>query len=272
MRAIVDFGNDGFKVDVEICIDGDKWCCFASNFALMPAGFGKTIQSAIGDFKSNVRNDRPPKEKNPPTETTEYKDVILESEVWNGNGLPPVGDNCEFEYPEGKWNKGYYHGKIVSGPIKLHIVEYDGGAIETLGGLTKFRKTETTEEKEALDEKTYRYERVEFEKASDAVIAFENGDELHTHFITQGFVSVEAIQQVVPNWQANKLYRRIEVTEEELELEAAYDLYIDSKQSNEPCMSKIIFISTEGREQEFWLRIVRKTGYRKSLNDVNGKG
>lgn len=47
------------------------------------------------------------------------------------------------------------------------------------------------------------------------------------------------------------------------ELEAAHALYIDSKQSMEPCMSKQVFINTEGGEQDFWLRIVRKTGYRK---------
>lgn len=75
MKVTVDFGNDGFKVDAEVCIEGDKWCCFAGNFALMPAGFGNTIQSAIGDFKSNVRNDRPPKEKELPTETPENRNT-----------------------------------------------------------------------------------------------------------------------------------------------------------------------------------------------------
>lgn len=63
MKVIVDFGNDGFKVDAEVCIEGNKWCCFAGDFALMPAGFGNTVQSAICDFKLNVRNDRPPKSK-----------------------------------------------------------------------------------------------------------------------------------------------------------------------------------------------------------------
>lgn len=66
MKVLVDFGNDGFKVEAEVCIEGDKWCCFSGDFALMPAGFGNTIQSSVGDFMSKVRNDRPPKIKRQP--------------------------------------------------------------------------------------------------------------------------------------------------------------------------------------------------------------
>lgn len=60
MKIEVDFGNDGFKVLAEVCLEGNQWCCFAGNFATMPAGFGCTIQSAVGDFMSKVRNERPP--------------------------------------------------------------------------------------------------------------------------------------------------------------------------------------------------------------------
>lgn len=64
------------------------------------------------------------------------------------NGLPPAGVECEFEYPCGRWNKGYYHGKTISGRVKIHILEYKGGEIETLGDLVKFRKPETQEDRD----------------------------------------------------------------------------------------------------------------------------
>lgn len=63
MKIIVDFGNDGFKVDADVCVEGDKWCVFSGEFAVMPAGFGSTIQSAVCDFKCKVRNEKPPKIK-----------------------------------------------------------------------------------------------------------------------------------------------------------------------------------------------------------------
>ncbi len=88
------------------------------------------------------------------TETPEEKEALdaIEQVEWNGEGLPPVGAECEFEYPSGRWNKGYYHGETSSGAIKMHILEYEGGDIETLGGLTKFRKPETPEAKKEREE------------------------------------------------------------------------------------------------------------------------
>ena len=81
----------------------------------------------------------------------DFYDPEFEKVEWNGEGLPPVGAKCEFEYPKGNWNSGYYHGKTSSGKIKMHILEYEGGRLETLGGLAKFRKPETPEQKKERD-------------------------------------------------------------------------------------------------------------------------
>jgi hypothetical protein len=91
------------------------------------------------------------------TETPEEKEVFYGMENnsespngswWDGEGLPPVGAECEFQYPEGRWNAGYYHGKTKSGKLNLYIIEYKDGEVVTLGGLTKFRPIETPEQKE----------------------------------------------------------------------------------------------------------------------------
>lgn len=60
MEVLVDFGNDGFKVTARISVEGNQWCCHAGDFAEMPAGFGNTIQEAVSDYKSVVRNEKPP--------------------------------------------------------------------------------------------------------------------------------------------------------------------------------------------------------------------
>lgn len=73
-----------------------------------------------------------------------------EQPQWDGEGLPPVGVECEFGYPAGKWNKGYYHG-LTRAVSKMHIVEYIDGRIETLGSLISFRKPETLEQKAARE-------------------------------------------------------------------------------------------------------------------------
>ena len=58
MNAVVDFGNDGFTMDVVIHKDGDQWCCLAGgDLQSGIAGFGCTVQQAIQVFKSNVRNE-----------------------------------------------------------------------------------------------------------------------------------------------------------------------------------------------------------------------
>ncbi len=61
MKILVDFGNDQIKIEAEVTVDGDKWCVSAGDFAIMPAGFGNTITSAVWDFQDKVRNGRPPK-------------------------------------------------------------------------------------------------------------------------------------------------------------------------------------------------------------------
>lgn len=60
MDVLIDFGNDGFKVNAHVSVEGDQWCCSAGNFAEMPAGFGKTIQEAVSNYKCAVRNEKPP--------------------------------------------------------------------------------------------------------------------------------------------------------------------------------------------------------------------
>lgn len=60
MEVLIDFGNDGFKVNAHVSVEGDQWCCCAGNFAEMPAGFGKTIQEAVSKYKDAVRNEKPP--------------------------------------------------------------------------------------------------------------------------------------------------------------------------------------------------------------------
>ncbi len=60
MEVLIDFGNDGFKVNAQVSVEGDQWCCFVGNFAEMPAGFGKTIQEAVSNYKCAVRNEKPP--------------------------------------------------------------------------------------------------------------------------------------------------------------------------------------------------------------------
>ncbi len=58
MNAVVDFGNDGFTMDVVIHKDGDQWCCLAGgNLESSIAGFGCTVERAIQAFKFNVINE-----------------------------------------------------------------------------------------------------------------------------------------------------------------------------------------------------------------------
>lgn len=54
------------------------------------------------------------------------------------------------------------------------------------------------------------YVKAEFDNAWQAVKAFEDGEELYTYFQVEGWVLVGHAQQVVPNWQVEKLYRRTE--------------------------------------------------------------
>ena len=128
----------------------------------------------------------------------------VEQVEWNGEGLPPVGVECEFRFktnidaPEDDDFTSWFYGSVdYYGAVKVLITSSHEAEGCFWTELVEFRKPETPEAKKEREE-----------------------------------------------------------------LEAAYDLYIDSKQSMEPCMSKQVFISTEGGEQDFWLCIVRKTGYR----------
>lgn len=85
-------------------------------------------------------------------ETSGAKPIPQTKEVEWENGLPPVGEECEFQYPQGRWNKGYYHGLTRSKCLKMHIVEYEGGSIESLGDLVSFRKPESPEAKKEREE------------------------------------------------------------------------------------------------------------------------
>ncbi|AUR86539.1 coil containing protein [Vibrio phage 1.086.O._10N.222.51.F8] len=87
-------------------------------------------------------------QQNTQTEHQEEMSAFSGEGEWNGEGLPPVGVECEFEYPEGRWNKGFYHGLTASAGVEMHILEFEGGCIETFGGLTKFRKPETPQQRE----------------------------------------------------------------------------------------------------------------------------
>ena len=60
--------------------------------------------------------------------------------------------------------------------------------------------------------------------------------------------------------------------ERELEIEAAYDLYLTKNNFNaQSNLLKFNDFKMSG-EYKLWLLVVHKTGYRKSLNTVNGKG
>lgn len=123
------------------------------------------------------------------------------------------------------------------------------------------------EEKEALDEKTYRYEKVNFDIASRAVAAWEDG-ELFTNVSHDTYAKIETALDVLT--YLHRLHRRIEVTERDLEIEAARELYNTYMAVwDDPLQPWSVL---DDKNKEAFISIVRKTGYRKSLNDVNGKG
>lgn len=145
------------------------------------------------------------------------------------------------------------------------VIKFDGDNEEI--------PTETPEEKEALDEKTYRYEKVDFDKTIEMI----DGDFCiySDLFFMWSETNVVPINQVTGKdlvLNRHKLHRRIEVTERELEIEAAYDLYLTKNNFNaQSNLLKFNDFKMSG-EYKLWLLVVHKTGYRKSLNTVNGKG
>lgn len=54
------------------------------------------------------------------------------------------------------------------------------------------------------------YVPVEFDQAWQAVKAFEEGEKFYTHFQVQGWVPINNVQQVVPNFEVKKIYRKVE--------------------------------------------------------------
>ncbi len=56
-KIIIDFGNDGVKVEAVLSRDGNKWCVLVGeNIQIGIAGFGDQIWEAIAAFKSEFRN------------------------------------------------------------------------------------------------------------------------------------------------------------------------------------------------------------------------
>ena len=68
----------------------------------------------------------------------------------------------------------------------------------------------------AAMEKQYKYEKVEFDKASIALCDFESGNEQVTKDAVGNYVLVGDAQTSVIAWVGDNLYRRIELTQEEL--------------------------------------------------------
>lgn len=63
---------------------------------------------------------------------------------WDGEGLPPVGCECEVEYPAGNWSYCKYMGKGLDG---MSVVSYVGGDASCLGRAVKFRPIKSPRDK-----------------------------------------------------------------------------------------------------------------------------
>ena len=181
--------------------------------------------------------------------------------------------------------RDYFMKAVGEGLVNLCIADEDGlGAFgrvsvskdSVYGGasysMSDFRYIDESELKSHLVNETPQNKEVEWENGDIAYVKDCTHDEIK--FIGLSGNNAVAVCECVTSdrrvildkfWVSDLLKEKPETPEakkEREELEAAYDLYIDSKQSMEPCMSKQVFISTEGGEQDFWLCIVRKTGYR----------
>ena len=124
--------------------------------------------------------------------------------------------------------------------------------------------------------KTYRYEKVT-DSIFDLKEEFERGELYFLPLSYNGlnqkdYEVIETSQMAGLMHKEDRIYRRIEVTERELELEAAYDLYcIYCKVVDWP-ITPISEFKERDPDRDGMLAIVRKTGYRKDFNTVNGKG
>ncbi|MEE8288966.1 MAG: hypothetical protein V3R25_06090 [Nitrosomonadaceae bacterium] len=52
----VDLGNAGYKIMANVYEDGDRWCVSIGDMPNGCFGFGRTIDGAVAEFKSNCRN------------------------------------------------------------------------------------------------------------------------------------------------------------------------------------------------------------------------
>jgi hypothetical protein len=115
--------------------------------------------------------------------------------------------------------------KFVKGDVVFDFG--DVVSIDTEFDVETYNKTDKMDDRRytlraaALEEKKPRtkveYVKCEFKHAWEAVKAFEDGEVFHTHFMTDGWIIVEHVQQVIPNLQVEKLYRRIETQMNERE-------------------------------------------------------
>ena len=103
-----------------------------------------------------------------PTETPEEKEALdaIEQVEWNGEGLPPVGVECEcFNYDADLWMRVItLDAKTESGEIAVSSINENGKYARLFWGC-KFRKPETPEQ---------RKEREELEAAYDLYCEFRS--------------------------------------------------------------------------------------------------
>lgn len=64
---------------------------------------------------------------------------------WDGEGLPPVGTDCEFK-PYNTWESGVYRGKNKLGDLIFEFA--DSGVVDLFDESTKIRKPETPQQRE----------------------------------------------------------------------------------------------------------------------------
>lgn len=216
------------------------------------------------------------KGKEVPTETPEEKEALdtIKQVEWDGEGLPPVGVECEIycpvnpESPDGdkRWAKTEIVAIIDCGFGANTTVVYKTGwsgdwyVDAHPSDLLKFRKPKTPEANkvreavenlhdasqqaeslalretlahETLDKsvdeqlKTYRYEKVEFVSDKEKAEAFIEGG---LWFLTHGELKGDIERDTIPVTRldellcGNAIYRRIEVTEKELAVDAAIEI------------------------------------------------
>ena len=74
---------------------------------------------------------------------------------WDGEGLPPVGTDCEFK-PYNTWESGIYRGKNKLGDLIFEFA--DSGVVDLFDESTKIRKPKTPEQREERERLEAAYE------------------------------------------------------------------------------------------------------------------